>query len=104
MSWLDRVEAAGRNKVKAKEAAKPTPFWSPDEESGDPGHITEGFFTLSDGVVTLVDRDGYRLDECETATASDPAHAAAARLLRDRRAGDTDDFDRRQRYGRGPVY
>ena len=112
MSWLDKIE--GHAKGKAKEAAqpigKPVPILiqirSPDEHTGDPGEVAIGHYALDGNTVSLVDENGLRLDGSDTATVTNADHApaTAARLLRDRRAGDAGDFGRRLRYGRGPVY
>jgi hypothetical protein len=108
-SWLDDVAKHGRQKTREK-VSKLTPTWFAitvrRPTDNDPGQIAEGWYVLSaDLVVTLTDQDGKPLEDVESATVTDPkyAAAAAARLLRDHRAGKSD-FNRRLRYRRLGIY
>lgn len=106
-NWLDRLESHGRQVTKARReleiAARPKPqvqetfITIRGASEHDPGEIAIAYFVVEDGLVTLTDQNGSPLSGSEPRRLDgEDAARVAARLLRNRRTEDRDDFTTRQ--------
>jgi hypothetical protein len=100
-SWIDKLETHGRKAAKEKRPARPKAkvervictIRPSDPETGDPGSVRFGYYTVEGELLTMTDENGTPIkndrDEIVTATLEHPsdAHGVAASLTRKRARG-----------------
>jgi hypothetical protein len=96
MSWIEKLSEHGKKQKQKKSsppsatpATPPTVHWCcvsvrPSNESGDPGEIAEGHYTITDGMIVLTDQDGRPLAEAKAEAMADGVdpRRIAQRMLR----------------------
>ncbi|WP_409188784.1 hypothetical protein [Bradyrhizobium sp. RDM4] len=117
MSWLDTLKGRAQE-AKAKPAeARPAPkprqprpeircVWiqtrAPDYERGEEGNVEPGYYTVSDGVLTMRDAAGKSTGAKHVLGPDDNERVIASRLTREawqKAGGGGSDFNRRLDYG-----
>jgi hypothetical protein len=95
VSWIDKLEAHGSQAVKAKHKPAPatpavicyvTVEVRQPSGNNDPGEVAEGYYTLSDNLVTLTHVDGRPIDGVMPQHLQDGEYAKkiARRMISDR--------------------